>query len=236
MPSKIPKRKLRQPVSGLFLSMATFAGPACSPAPMDLCWSKPLQEASASRTGVSCTSGMFIFLSRCFAATEIFLHVCFSGVYDLSWALLPCFLRDADSCLCCLLQSAHPPKNPTRLDTLLWPHLVQGFCPLPSPWSLCHSRLLPPGLICCFNSSSQPSYPVSAPRGTYQNRRSQLFPLRGWEEKATLGMPSWGGDFGVLLYQGVSTRGMGISHRRPVKRALKRPGSCAAACLALVEG
>lgn len=169
---------------------------------------------------------MFIFLSRCFAAIEIFLHICFSEVYHLSLALLPHFLWDADSCLCCLLQSARPPKNPTGLGTLLWPHLVQGFCPLPSPWPLCHSRLLPPGLICYFNSSSQPSYPVSAPRCTYQNRRSQLFPLRGREEKATLGMPSRGGDFSALLYQGISTCGMGISHRRPVKRALKRPGSC----------
>lgn len=119
-----------------------------------------------------------------------------------------------------------PPPNPTCLNTLLWPCLVQGFCLLPSPWSLCHSQLLPPGSICYFNSSSQPSYPVSAPRCTYQNRRFQLFPLRGWEAKATLGMPSWSGDFSVPLYQGISTCGMEISHRRPVKRALKHPGSC----------
>lgn len=42
------------------------------------------------------------------------------------------------------------------------------------------------GFVCCFNSSSQPSYPVSAPRWIYPNSCCQLFPLSWGEEKATL--------------------------------------------------
>lgn len=129
-----------------------------------------------------------------------------------------------------------PPKNPTHLlSTLLRPRLVQSFHLLLSTWFLCHSQLLPPGLICYFNSFSQPSYPVSAPRCTYQNSRFQLFPLCGWEEKATLGMPSWSSDFSASLYQGISTWGMGISHGHPLTRVLKCPGSCDTACLALIK-
>lgn len=220
--------------------MAPFAASACLPprpkGPVLLQRSKPLREASVSRLGSVAHHRCSSFLAGALLQWKSsFMFASLRYTYDLSLALPPCFLQDADSCLCCLLQSACPPKNPTRLDTLLWPCLVQGFRLLPSPWSLCHSQLLPLGSICYFNSSSQPSYPVSAPRCTYQNRRFQLFPLRGWEEKATLEMPSWNGDFSVLLYQGISTCGMGISHRRPVKRALKHPGSCDTACLALIK-
>lgn len=147
-------------------------------------------------------------------------------------ALPPCSLWDAavvSAAISLSPQEPHSPQHPALAT------LGSGLLSALSPWSLCHSQLLPPGSICYFNSSFQPSYPVSAPRCTYQNRRFQLFPLCGWEEKATLEMPSWSGDFSVLLYQGISTCGIGISHRCPVKRALKCPGSCDTACLALVK-
>lgn len=235
--SEILKRKLRHPVSGLFLLMAPFAGCASpSNGPVLLHSSNPCGKRLPPESGSlvhhrpsSFLAGALLQLKSSFTFPSL-------EMYDLPLALPPHFLQDADSCLYCLPQSACPPKNPTHLlDTLLWPRLVQGFRPLLSPWSLCHSQLLPPGSICYFSSSSQPSYPVSAPRCTCQNSCFQLFPLRGWEEKATLGMPSWSGDFSTLLYQGISTCRMGISHRPPVKRALKCPGSWDTACLALIK-
>ena len=150
-----------------------------------------------SPVGAPCASRVFICLSRCFAAVEIFLLVRLSEVYNLPLALPSHFLQDADSSLC-LLQPACPPQEPPSppprpAATTLGSGLSSAPIPL-----VCHSQLLPRGLICYSNSSSQPSYPVSAPRCTYQNRGFQLFPRRGWEQKATLGMPSWSGDFSAL--------------------------------------
>lgn len=91
--------------------------------------------------------------------------------------------------LCCLSPpKPHSPPQHPALTTLSPAFLLS--CPLP----LSVTHLLPLGSICCFNPSSQPSHPASAPRWTYQNSGFQLFPRRGWQQK-----PPWGCLPGAVL-------------------------------------
>lgn len=171
---------------------------------------------------------MFIFLLVQLISSFTFPYMR-STTSPLAFSL--CFLWDADCHLCCLLY----PESPTcLLSTLCRPRLVQGFHPLLFPWSL-SLTVAPSGLCLLFQFIFSALISCLSSQMYLSKQSLSAFPSVLGGGKATLGKPFWSGDFSILLYRGMSTCGMGISHRHLVKGALKHSGSCDTACLAFIK-
>lgn len=213
----------------LSLLLALLVPPMDSSAPR----SKPLWRASVSRIAVLCTLWTFIFLSRCFAAVEIFLRVCLTS----PWHCLLLFSGCWQLSLCSLLQSACLPKSPPsppQHPALATPG--SGFSSIPMPVVSLSLTVAPSRLNLLFQFISSALISCLRSQMYLSKQTFSAFPST-WVGggKATLMMPSQSWGFSVLLCWGISTYRMEISHSHPVKCVLKHPGSCDTAYLALIK-